>query len=306
MVTDRSSGLTKSSKTAEITCGQRAGESMLPPARRLFHDPYAREFLQAPHYRLLVSSRLVARMALRYLETFYGGLHAMNILRYRFSEEYLERALDEGCGQVVLLGAGYDSLAFRRDLRGATLFELDAPPTQQAKLRLIRERGMRSRNEVVYVPCDFELETAGARLAEHGFDATRPCFVVWYGVSVYLSQPAVRGALADVGSFCAPGSTLVWDYIDAAIVDGTTRQRGHRRAAKSVARRGEPYIFGLTREGAGALAKETGFDVVEHLRTPELGRRYSGPRGPWCNTADCGGVVAVAANGRAVSAARSA
>lgn len=287
----KAAGLAKPSRTAEINTGQRHGETLLPPGRRLFEDPYARRFLRAPHYRALAAFGPVARTTLRLIDWRFPGMHALIVLRYRFSEEALDRALAEGVDQVVLLGAGYDSLAFRRDLGAATLFEVDVAPTQQAKLRQIEKHGLEPRGRVVYVSCDFEAESPSAALSAHGFDASRRCFVVWYGVSMYLSVPAVEAALADVAAFSSPGSVLVWDYLDASIIDGTTPLKGARRAAKTVRKRGEPYIFGLTRQGGDELTRRFRFGVREHLRVPELAERYGPPEGAWCATDDTGGVI---------------
>lgn len=284
-------GQQRPSRTAHINAMQRAGEAIMPPARRLYHDAYAVHFLQREHYRRVGMHRPVARAVLGYFDALYGGMHAEIVLRNPYYDEQLRRALDDGVEQVVLLGAGYDSTALRHDLRGATLYEVDAPPTQQRKREVMRERGLEPRQRVVYAPCDFEVERASAALARAGFDPERRSFVVWYGVTLYLSDEAVRGTLSDVASFSAPGSTLLWDYLDEDVPTVTSRFKGARRAARAVARRGEPYTWGATREHAEAVAAEAGFRVREHVRVTDLVRRYAPPAGVWCCTDDFMGVV---------------
>lgn len=282
----------KPSATAEVNCAERAAEDLQHEDRRLFHDPFAKYFLQTPHYKLLCSSRPLAWLTLRVFDNRFPGLHAEIVLRYHLYARELARALDEGIDQVVLLGAGYDSTSLRLDLGQATLYEVDAPPTQQAKRRALARHGLEPRNEVVYVPCDFEVQQASTRLAESGFDASRPSFVLWYGVLFYLSEEAVRGTMADIARLTAPGSRFLFDYLDATVVDGTSRYPGAQRARKAVQRRGEPYTFGLSRETATALADEAGFSVYDHVRVRDLCRRYRPPAGTWCSDDDYFGVVA--------------
>jgi methyltransferase (TIGR00027 family) len=238
-------------------------------------------------YRLLTASRLTAALTRRGFDRFYPGYMAIVLLRNRWYEAALMRALADGVEQIVLLGAGYDTTSLRLGLGSATLFEVDAPPTQQAKREVIRRHGLPD-HAVRYVPCDFERDTLSERLREHGFDIHARSFVAWWGVSFFLSEDAVRKTMADVASLTAPGSRFLFDYLDSSVVDGTTVFRGARRARAAVARRGEAYRFGLTRDEAGQLLASFGFDVEKNLTITELAQLF-GPF-PYC-TDDFFGVI---------------
>jgi methyltransferase (TIGR00027 family) len=218
------------------------------------------------------------------------------MLRNRVAEDQITWALGQGVDQIVNLGAGYDTSAFRIDLGSAALFEVDAPSTQEVKRRMIEEHGLVPKRDVVYVPCDFERDTVAGCLAGAGFDARRPCLVIWLGVSFFLSEQAARAALGDVAGFSAPGSRMVWDYMDRAVVDGTTSAEGALRAREIVARRGEPYVFGLSAREADATVAQTGFAGLVHARTPQLAERYGGSTGVWCRTDDFMGVIVAERN----------
>jgi O-methyltransferase involved in polyketide biosynthesis len=110
-------------------------------------------------------------------------------------------------------------------------------------------------------------------------------------VSFFLSDAAVRQTIADVADLCAPGSRFLWDYLHADVVAGTTRYAGARRARASVARRGEPYTFGLTRSTVTELLGEYGFGLGDHQTMTELAARYGGEKGVWCSTDDFFGIV---------------
>jgi methyltransferase (TIGR00027 family) len=268
------SGQVRRSATAEIVCAQRAAETLRPPGHRLIDDPYARHFLTKGGYRLLTANRLTAALARRGFDRLYPGYMAIVLLRNRWYEAALARALAGGVEQIVLLGAGYDTTSLRLRLGGATLFEVDAPPTQQAKREVIRRHGLPD-HAVRYVPCDFERDTLSERLREHGFDVGARSLVAWWGVSFFLSEDAVRQTMADVASLTAPGSLFLFDYLDSGVVDGTTAFRGARRARAAVARRGEAYRFGRTRDEAGQLLASFGFDVEQNLSVTELARLFT-------------------------------
>jgi methyltransferase (TIGR00027 family) len=266
-------GQVRRSATAEIVCALRAAETPRPPGRRLIDDPYARHFLTKGTYRLLTASRLTAALSRRGFDRIYPGYMAIVLLRNRWYEAALSRALADGVEQVVLLGAGYDTTSLRLRLGGATLFEVDAPPTQHAKREVIRRHGLPD-HAARYVPCDFERDTLSERLGEHGFDPSARSLVAWWGVSFFLTEAAVRKTMADVAALTAPGSQFMFDYLDPGVVDGTTPFQGARRARAAVARRGEAYRFGRTRDEAGRLLASFGFEVERNLSITELARLF--------------------------------
>jgi methyltransferase (TIGR00027 family) len=284
-------GQTRASATAEITCAQRAAETLAPADRRLVDDPYARYFLRSLAFKLRVGSRPMARLTRTVFDRRYPGFMAVVLLRNRWYEEVLAEAVRDGITQVVLLGAGYDTTALRLDLGDATLYEVDAPPTQEAKREALSRHGLQPQGRVEYVPCDFERDSLVGRLRAHGFDPDRPSLVVWFGVSFFLTEPAVRQTVSDVETLSAPGSRFLWDYMHSSVVDGTTTYAGARRASAAVARRGEPYTFGLDRLGAVAFMESYGFRVRDHLTMTDLGSRYGGASGVWCSTDDFFGVI---------------
>lgn len=284
-------GQTRPSATAEITCAQRAADSLMPAHRRLIDDPFARYFLRSRAFKLRTATPALARLTLSVFDRRYPGFMAIVLLRNRRYEDVLFTALHDGITQIVLLGAGYDTTALRLDLGSATLFEVDAPPTQEAKRTAMARHGLTTPASVEYVACDFERDALVDRLRDHGFDPALPSLVVWYGVSFFLSEAAVAQTLSDVARLSAPGSVFLWDYLDQSVVDGTTRYAGAQRARAAVAKRGEPYSFGLTRQGAEQLVKSHGFAVRDNASISQLAVRIGGVRGIWYSCDDFFGVM---------------
>jgi methyltransferase (TIGR00027 family) len=281
------------SATAEINAQMRAADATLSPGHRLVGDPYARYFVSNPRYRLLRLTPKVALAGLVGFDRLFGGMLAEILLRGRYVDEVLaDRYFRADVRQTVLIGAGYDATALRHPvLRDMRWFEVDHPATQQAKRAALRRIGIKADN-VVFAAADLGRDPLLDRLKETGFDIAEPGLVAWLGVSYYLGDEAFRRALADIAEVCAPGSTLVFDYMDASVINGTTHFQGARRAARSVQRRGEPYVLGMSEEEAFQAAEEAGFERVEALRVTDLVRRYGGRR-PYCRPDDYMGVVTV-------------
>ncbi len=265
----------KPSLTAQFNAAQRAAETLQPPGRRLLNDPHSRYFVRHPALRAILTHRLLAGAALQLLDRLWGGLHAHNVLRVRYTDDVCETAISDGIDQLVLLGAGFDTTSLRRARAPAVVFEVDAPPTQQHKRTVYERLPLASRNcQTVWVPCDFENDSLRERLLANGFDPTRPGLIVWLGVIPYLTRRAIDTTLADLEALCAPGSRLVLDYIDADVITGHTQWKSARRVARAVARRGEPCRTGLSASDLDASLAAHGFECREHARVPALLQRY--------------------------------
>src|SRR6185312_8151747 len=109
----------------------------------------------------------------------------MMIIRTRFIEERLEQAIRGGVSQVVILGAGFDTRAYRLTelLKGARVFEVDQPSTQEYKKRRVRDAGIAVPPNLTYVRVDFRHDKVDDALKAAGYDPTRKTFFIWEGVT---------------------------------------------------------------------------------------------------------------------------
>src|SRR3954468_10373026 len=102
--------------------------------------------------------------------------------RSRIAEDALNVAVDAGATQLVVLGAGLDTLAYRTPLAGRLrIFEVDFPATQARKRDMLAAAGIAVPDTLTYVGVDFERETLAEALDEAGFVATRRSFFSWLG-----------------------------------------------------------------------------------------------------------------------------
>lgn len=266
----------RASWTAQVCAAQRAAETMQPVGRRRLNDPYSRGFVQHPVLRVALWHPLVARAFIAMLDQQMPDVHAFVVLRVRYVDDIVRAALGEGIDQIVLLGAGFDTTSMRCSNARVTVFEIDAPATLAEKRGLSDEVQKRDEAaQVIWVPCDFEHDRLTALLLESGYDRTHPSVVIWMGVTMFLTPEAISSTLTDLSGLCAPGSRLIFDYVDPDVITGESRWPGARRVARAVTRRGEPYRTGFTSADAERLIAGVGFTADEHLRTPALEQLYA-------------------------------
>lgn len=160
--------------------------------------------------------------------------------RVTFFDEAVERYL-RGISQFVILGAGFDTRAFRLPKDSAVRsFELDAPKTQAVKRQML-ERAAIDASGVTFVPVDFETDDWLARLVAAGFDPGQPALFLWEGVMLYLERAAVEATLRSIAG-TARGSVVAFDYFTTEPLTSKAFYWRFGRMATRAA--GEPMRFG--------------------------------------------------------------
>jgi methyltransferase (TIGR00027 family) len=203
------------------------------------------------------------------------GAYEFMIARTAFFDETVRKALADR-RQVVLLGAGYDTRPYRfADLLGtSTVFELDAPPTQQHKRETLQQHGVQIPSSVRFVPIDFAAEDLEAMLRGAGFAADKAALFVWEGVTYYLSRETVDRTLDAVRKLCVPGSTIGFDF--AALSPQALSEEGARKLREQMETKhaAEPTRFGIPQGKLEVFLSKHGL-AVEVLLTPkEMEARY--------------------------------
>jgi methyltransferase (TIGR00027 family) len=196
----------------------------------------------------------------------------MMIIRTRFIDEALARAIAGGATQVVILGAGFDSHAYRcQELLGpARVFEVDRPATQALKKQRVDAVLGGQPSNLTYVAMDFQHETLADVLARHGYDQAQRTFFILEGVTMYVPEDAVRATFQFVGAQPS-GSAIVFDFVYRAVIDMLARielaavpepQRPFVQRFLSLIS-GEPWVFGIPVSGEREFLAEFGLQLRE-------------------------------------------
>jgi methyltransferase (TIGR00027 family) len=264
----------RASRTAQYVALYRALETEVKGRAPLFRDPFAIRFLPLPYRPLVTLSRFgSARRAIeQYADARAPGARTSAIARTRFIDDAVHDALDAGCEQVVILGAGYDCRAHRLPrLRGVPIFEVDRAATQAIKRRLLG-RGV-ARHDVRYVAVDFDHDDFAKRLVQAGFHPERPTVFLWEGVTNYLNDAAVSSVLEATGKMAA-NSRIVFTYIHRGVLDGSVDFVGAAQLLGNTARLGEPWTFGLLPSELSAYIGRFGLRLEQDLGADDYRALY--------------------------------
>jgi methyltransferase (TIGR00027 family) len=200
----------------------------------------------------------------------------VSLSRSRYCEDCLEQALAEGVQQYVILGAGMDTFAFRRTDLSSRLqvFAVDHPVTQSLMHERIGLAGWQVPQNLHYVAVDFAKESLASVLQNSAYDARKPSFFSWLGVTYYLTHEVVFETLRAVAAITAPTSQVVFDYMDSdAFLAGKAGLRVQLMQAIA-SQVGEPMKAGFDPSTLASDLRQLGFQTQENLAPIEIEARY--------------------------------
>jgi methyltransferase (TIGR00027 family) len=245
----------KRSRTAEFVALNRALGTLAPQVPG-FSDPVAVQFLpyrlqsKVDHARVLLDTG-ASRSPYRF---WFRGMAIFN----QFRTVMLDRAIASSPPeQLVILGAGLDSRAWRMDcLKNTLVFEVDYPPSQAWKRERSEPIAYKAK-DVRFVAMDFEHDVLAPLLQSAGFDAHKSTFWLWEGVTMYLRAADVSANLKAVAALSAPGSRIALTYL--------RKKRGRIPRGLFLALLGEPVrsafesveMMELARSHSWRLASDT-------------------------------------------------
>jgi methyltransferase (TIGR00027 family) len=255
-------GKTKPSRTARGVLAQRAVLTDMG----VLADPFAHEMLTPP---MAAVTRLVKRWPapFRSQSVTLAGYAA----RVLWFDAQVTDALDAGIDQVAVIGAGYDSRAWRFGREGVRFFELDHGATQRDKIMRAPGPGP------VYVEADLTTDDAAEALTEKGLDASRPVLIVVEGLTMYLSEQVVGRQLRALATSTAGGSRLAVEFLPPRTT-GTSRNRRQRLLQQAVRTgSGETLRCLVDRPRAVELVQAAGWDICEAVGGPDAARAWVSP-----------------------------
>ena len=185
------------SKMAELIALHRDGESRKPEGERICYDPYAVHFINPETLAFAAANPEKSKAMSECYERLFPGLANSIRARVRYFDDFVKQSLEEGLEQLVILGAGYDTRAYRIEglKEKIKVFEVDHPDTQHVKIGKVEEIFGFLPERVIYVPVDFETDNFGERLLEQGYDRSQKTLFILEGLIMYIPPEAVDATL---------------------------------------------------------------------------------------------------------------
>jgi methyltransferase (TIGR00027 family) len=261
----------QSSLTAAGIAIARGVESEKPEDERICYDPYARRFVPGWLYSMMAF----------FIRSGYAGWRGPGvgeflIARDRYIDDLLQDFLNNEVRQVVILGAGYDSRAYRFEkLKEQTkVFEVDHPATQADKKEKVRKIFGTIPTHVTFVPIDFNSQSLESRLPESGYDPKLITLFIWQGVTMYLTSEAVENTLIFVSKHSPTGSAIVFDYVYRKVLEGVQKQNEISNMRRYRFMTGEGMSFGVEEGEIEEFLISRGFQKVRDMKPSGLKQTY--------------------------------
>ena len=180
--------------------------------------------------------------------------------RKAFCERQVKDGIRAGVTQVLVLGAGYDTMGWRLapDFPGVNFFEIDHPATARLKAKGIEAMGQR--DNLFLIAEDLgKRKLADVLKSEAAWDQNAPTVIVAEGLVMYLDPEAVRDLFCQCAAMVGVGSRIAFTYIPTG-ADGrpdagpwTGLMLWLQKAG------GEPWNWSIRPEELGSFLEESGW-----------------------------------------------
>lgn len=264
---------TRSISTADVVAAARGAHTRTE--QPIFDDPYA-HFLCGWFFGLVLRFRPLEYVVNKLVLEALAPITMCVVMRARYAEQALERTVELGIRQYVIIGAGMDSFAFRRPdlLQRIEAFEIDHPVTQRKKLDRVRRAGLTIPPRHHFIEADLTHVSTVDALTNSPFDMFQPAFMSLLGVAYYLTKESLASTAASIASGLPAGTYLVLDYL----LDEPSCDAGHlalrTRMLDFVKKRGEPMRAAYALDEMKALMAAAGFEAVENFAITDLEESY--------------------------------
>jgi methyltransferase (TIGR00027 family) len=269
------------SRTSILTAAARAFGSREPDASVRNPDWIAERLIGTAELALIADHPISKALDQDFQEAMNDpdvfGFAWLMLVRTRFIDEMMERAVRSGATQLVILGAGFDTRVhrFTELLKDTAVIEIDYDTTQEYKKRCVEAALGGAPANVAYAPIDFTRERLGEVLYRAGFQPGRKTYYICEGVSMYVPEDGMREMLRAIAKESGPGSILLLEYLNRGGLE--VLRKYPTGMIKNAFDWGEPFVFGVPDGQDREFFLEAGLELGETLKigSPESVKRYA-------------------------------
>lgn len=236
------------------------------------------EYFLPPHFRFLLKFNLIRANTKKKLNGILPGLNEYIIARTAYFDRLFVDALNKRTPQIVLLGAGYDSRAYRfaKSNHGTRIFELDVAPTQDRKMKCIKKAQIDIPKDVIFVPIDFNEASLRDTLEKAGYKNHEKTLFIWEGVSYYLEVESVDTTLEFVSHVSHHESAIAFDYTVSISEENVNDYFGVKEFSQTMKEHhaNEELMFSIDEGETESFLEQRGLKIVDHLNNEEIERTF--------------------------------
>ena len=243
-----------------------------------FGPDHLAEYFLPPHFRFFLRFKKIQANTKEKLNEALPGLTEYMIARTAYFDGLFVDALEKEFPQIVLMGAGYDTRAYRfAELnRGTKIFELDIAPTQNQKKTYLKKARIDIPQIVKLVPIDFNQESLGDVLDKAGFDNQEKTLFIWEGVTYYLDAESVDATLEFVSGSSHPKSVIAFDYTLSLSEENLSDYYGAKEFAQTMREHhaAEELTFSIREGEIESFLERRNLKMLDHLEVEEIEKKF--------------------------------
>ena len=244
----------------------------VPPVLSQYTDAMTQ---QINPQRLLGSAELEHVVLLEQCEVLQAasvpGIYLHQVLRKRCIESLARTVVAGGIKQIVIIGAGFDTLSLRlsAELPQLSVIELDHPATQAVKTEAI-DRFQLARGNSSFFPVDLSCQTLESALtACPDYEPDKPSLLIAEGLTMYLSEQRVREILQCIAAQM-PGSKFIFTYMQELAPGHFNFQHERFTTSLWLAFQHERFTWGIKSSELPEFLAESGFQLLENKTHHDL------------------------------------
>jgi len=253
-----------------------AVEQSFPKEQRIITDKLAYSILPLS-YRLMVnlfSIKFVRHWIISTSETSTPGLWSGLMLRKLYIKDKINNMGSE-IGQIVNLGAGYDTMAYTLpSISNTHVWELDQKGVMETKTQRIETSLGEVPSNIKLVAIDFDHDNIGQTLKNQGYTNEIPTFFILEGVTQYLDEENVKKMFTFLSNAKA-GSKIVFTYVLREFIEGVEMYGMKKLYQKYVFP--ETWKFGIFTQDCSAFLEEYGWKLIEDVEADDINDEYIKP-----------------------------
>jgi methyltransferase (TIGR00027 family) len=222
------------------------------------------------HYQFFLKFKNIQTNTRGKLDAFFPGMTEFIIARTIWFDGLFVDALKQRVPQIVLLGAGYDSRAYRFAAlnQGTRIFELDITPTLERKISCLKS--------VVFIPIDFNRDPLKDTLEKAGWRNDQKTLFIWEGVSYYLDPASVDATLTFFSHSTSHESLIAFDYAITLNQGNIADYYGAKEFLKSMQEQhaNEELTFSIEAGKLESFLITKSLKLVEHLDNGAIEKKF--------------------------------
>ena len=204
------------------------------------------------------------------------GILLHYLLRKLYLEEIVRMALQENFHQIVVLGAGFDTLALRlcREYRDVRFLEIDHPITQSVKQVVLSRHRLLFEN-LSFLPADFSRQSLNEIFFQNsGVNFDGDTLIIAEGILMYLNPQKVAALFESVHQIFRARCRFVFTVMEPTKNGSLCFRNASPMVNFWLRLKSETFCWGIPPEGMPYFLNANKFKLREIAAEKILRRRY--------------------------------